>query len=215
MFGIEGRRFLSSPPPPRSYSPPPHFSPFFLLTPGVLLRSPAFRSLVRWQTLTKTNSYIQFVMVFFLTHMNKRSQRTPGKRKSYPKWLRSTTFVFVEGSTFLCFVIKPRYHITRDDEIWQVARASSDQIFPSVKFVRKMSERIRTTPLQISFWVWRPSFLFQKMSSLVNRTWILGWSVVRPEVWAWYTRLTYGGDARACRAIDSQNRAVLSKCQQS
>ena len=37
---------LSSPPPPPSYSPSPHFSPIFLLTPGVLLRSPAFRSLV-------------------------------------------------------------------------------------------------------------------------------------------------------------------------
>ena len=40
-------RFLSSPPPPPSYSPPPYFSPIFWLTPGVLLRSPAFRSLVR------------------------------------------------------------------------------------------------------------------------------------------------------------------------
>ena len=47
MFGIKGRRFLSSPPPPPSYSPPPYFSPIFWLTPGVLLRSPAFRSLVR------------------------------------------------------------------------------------------------------------------------------------------------------------------------
>ena len=47
MFGIKGRRFLSSPPPPPSYSPPPYFSPIFWLTPGALLRSPAFRSLVR------------------------------------------------------------------------------------------------------------------------------------------------------------------------
>ena len=46
-FGIKGRRFLSSPPPPPSYSPPPYFSPIFWLTPGVLLRSPAFHSLVR------------------------------------------------------------------------------------------------------------------------------------------------------------------------
>ena len=34
-------------PPPPCYSLPPYFSPIFLLTPGVLLRSPAFRSLVR------------------------------------------------------------------------------------------------------------------------------------------------------------------------
>ena len=47
MFGIDCRRFLFAPPPPPSYSPPSHFSPTFLLTPGVLLRSPAFRSLVR------------------------------------------------------------------------------------------------------------------------------------------------------------------------
>ena len=42
MFGIDCRRFLSSPTPPPSYSPPPHFSRTFLLTPGVLLCSPTF-----------------------------------------------------------------------------------------------------------------------------------------------------------------------------
>ena len=47
MFGIKGRRFLPSPPPPTSCSPPPYFSPIFWFTPGVLLCSPAFRSLVR------------------------------------------------------------------------------------------------------------------------------------------------------------------------
>ena len=47
MFGIKGRRFLSSPPPPPSYSLPPYFSPIFCLTQCVLLRSPAFRSRVR------------------------------------------------------------------------------------------------------------------------------------------------------------------------
>ena len=39
MFGIDYRRFLFSPPPPSF--------PIILLTPGVLLRSPAFRPLVR------------------------------------------------------------------------------------------------------------------------------------------------------------------------
>ena len=33
MFGIKGRRFLSSPPRPPSYSPPPYFSPSFLAHP--------------------------------------------------------------------------------------------------------------------------------------------------------------------------------------
>ena len=33
MFGIKGRRFLSSPPPPPSWSPPPYFSPVFLAHP--------------------------------------------------------------------------------------------------------------------------------------------------------------------------------------
>ena len=47
MFGIKGRWFLSSPPPPPSYSPPPYFSPIFWLTPDMLLCSPAFCSLVR------------------------------------------------------------------------------------------------------------------------------------------------------------------------
>ena len=51
MFGIDCRRFLFSPPPSPSLSPLHHFSNFFF-TPGVLLRSlafrsPAFRSLVR------------------------------------------------------------------------------------------------------------------------------------------------------------------------
>ena len=47
MFGIKGRWFLSSPPLSPSYSPPLYLSLIFWLTPGVLLRSPAFRSLVR------------------------------------------------------------------------------------------------------------------------------------------------------------------------
>ena len=42
-----GRGWGDDPHPPPSYSPPPYFSPIFWLTPGVLLRSPAFRSLVR------------------------------------------------------------------------------------------------------------------------------------------------------------------------
>ena len=37
MFGIDYRRFLSAPPP--SYPLPSHFSPTFLLTPGMLLHS--------------------------------------------------------------------------------------------------------------------------------------------------------------------------------
>ena len=40
MFGIDCRQFFFSP-------PPPHFTPTFLLTPGMLLPLLAFRSLVR------------------------------------------------------------------------------------------------------------------------------------------------------------------------
>ena len=42
MFVIDCRRFFFSPPPLHSYSPLPHFSPIFLLTTSVLLRSSAF-----------------------------------------------------------------------------------------------------------------------------------------------------------------------------
>ena len=54
-------------------------------------------------------------MGFFLTHMKKRSQKSAWEAKKLHQVIRIDFISF--SSTFLCFVIEPRYHITSDDEI--------------------------------------------------------------------------------------------------
>ena len=51
------------------------------------------------------------------SHEQKITEEGLGNEKATPSCYDQLHFVFVEGSTFLCFVIKSRYHITGDDEI--------------------------------------------------------------------------------------------------
>lgn len=50
----------------------------------------------------------------------KRSQKARWKRRSYTKWLQSTSLLFWEVSTLLCFVT---IHTRHGDEIYKVTRA--------------------------------------------------------------------------------------------